>query len=109
MIYSVDFDGTLCDDRWPDIGSPNRRLIEHLKNLRTVGNELILNTMREDNLLDAAVEWCAGYGLYFDAVNDNLPRMKAKYNNNPRKIFADVYVDDRNARDGILADLPYTT
>lgn len=109
MIYSIDFDGTICADKWPDIGAPNRRLIEHLKRLQAVGNELILNTMREGELLDAALAWCAGYGLHFDAVNDNLPRMKAKYNNNPRKIFADVYVDDRNARDGILADLPYTT
>lgn len=109
MVYSVDFDGTICEDRWPDIGSPNMQLIEHLKNLRSAGNELILNTMREGDLLQAAIDWCYSYGLYFDAINDNLPRMKAKYNNNPRKIFADVYVDDRNARDGVLADLPYTT
>lgn len=30
-------------------------------------------------------------------VNDNLPEMCEFYHNNPRKIFANVYIDDHNA------------
>ena len=107
MVYSIDFDGTLCADKWPDIGPPNTALIEHFKRLRQDGDKLILNTMREGRLLNEALSWCRSFGLEFDAVNDNLEELKHKYNNNPRKVFADVYVDDRNAKESILTDLPY--
>jgi hypothetical protein len=52
--------------------------------------------MREGELLDEAVEWCRSHGLTFDAVNDNLPEVKARYGNNPRKVHADYYLDDHN-------------
>lgn len=31
----------------------------------------------------------------FDAVNDNLDEIKMRYGSNARKIFADIYIDDR--------------
>lgn len=96
MIYAVDFDGTLCRNAWPEIGEPNFGLIRFLKQEKTNGAELILWTMREGETLNQAVEWCRQHGLEFDAVNDNLERMKAEYGNNPRKVFANFYIDDRN-------------
>lgn len=108
MIIAVDFDGTLCSECWPDIGEPNTALIRHLIHMRESGAKLILNTLREEEDLDAAVQFCAHYGLYFDAVNDNLQEMKEKYKNNPRKIYADVYIDDKNvAPIGIYANIPF--
>lgn len=96
MIYAVDFDGTLCKECWPDIGRPNKRLIKWLKEQKRNGHELILWTLREGTDLTEAVDWCKDHGLVFDAVNDNLERMKQQYGNNPRKVHADVYIDDRN-------------
>ena len=96
-ILSVDFDGTLCESAWPNIGAPNKRLIQYLINCRKHGIKVILNTMREGELLDQAVKWCEGFGLTFDAVNDNLPEMIELYGNNPRKIAATYYIDDCNA------------
>lgn len=53
---------------------------------------------------------CAALGLTFDAVNDNLRSVKEAYGN-PRKIVADLYIDDRaeNLRAGLnkLAKLPH--
>ena len=34
-IYAVDFDGTLCESKWPGIGAPNKKLIQHLVQRRT--------------------------------------------------------------------------
>lgn len=96
-IIAVDFDGTLCESAWPEIGNPNKRLIQYLINCRKQGIKVILNTMREGELLQKAVEWCKGHGLEFDAVNDNLPEMIELYGNNPRKISATYYIDDHNA------------
>ncbi len=36
-IYAIDFDGTLCESKFPGIGSPNIALIEHLKKRRKRG------------------------------------------------------------------------
>lgn len=30
-IIAVDFDGTLCENKWPEIGEPNKELIAYLK------------------------------------------------------------------------------
>ena len=96
LIFAVDFDGTLCKERYPEIGAANQFLIDWLIMQRQKGVKLILWTMREGQSLDAAVRWCREHGLEFDAVNDNLQVMKDRYNNNPRKVFADVYIDDKN-------------
>jgi len=96
MIYAIDFDGTLCDEQWPDIGPPKTGTIDHFKRLREHGNKLILWTCREGELLDKAVIWCALHGLCFDAVNENLPERIAQYGGDCRKISADFYVDDKN-------------
>ena len=93
-ILAVDFDGTLSYGSYPECGNPNRRLIEWLIECQKNGCKIILWTMREGKYLDYAIKWCADFGLYFDAVNDNLEEMKQKYNNNPRKVFCDYYIDD---------------
>ena len=94
-VYSVDFDGTLCESVWPGIGAPNMALINHLIKRREQGNKIILWTCREGVRLQEAVEWCKEYGLEFDAVNDNLQELKDEFGNNPRKIYADCYIDDK--------------
>ena len=104
MIYAVDFDGTLCAEAWPEIGEPNRELINFLLGEQKQGTELILWTMREGELLQNAVDWCAEQGLVFDAVNDNLEWMKQKWNNNPRKVYADLYIDDHNFQGAVIKD-----
>ena len=43
-----------------------------------------------------ATKWCAGYGLEFDAINDNLPEVVELYGNNSRKITCDIYIDDKS-------------
>lgn len=96
MIYAVDFDGTLCLDRFPEIGEPRPAVINFIKRLRGNGDKLILWTCRSGTDLEAAVQWCAAHGIAFDAVNDNLPENIEKYQNNCRKVNADYYIDDRN-------------
>ena len=95
QIIAVDFDGTLCENTWPGIGDPNMELIKHLIWVRKSGAKLILWTCRSEERLEAAIEWCKQYGLEFDAVNDNLPEIVKSFGDNTRKIFANVYIDDR--------------
>lgn len=96
-IYAVDFDGTLCQSICPGIGRPNMKLISHLTKRKSQGHKLILWTCRAGEQLQEAVNWCRDYGLEFDAVNENLPEVIKRYGCEGRKIFADVYIDDKAA------------
>ena len=96
LIYSFDFDGTIVTNKFPEIGDQIKETIDFIKKVKNDGNYIILNTMREGDCLNDAIQFCKTLGIEFDAVNDNLPHMKDFYNNNPRKIFANYYIDDYN-------------
>lgn len=110
-IIAVDFDGTLCEDRYPEIGEVNVALINWLKIQQRYGFRVILWTCRCGEYLDNAVAVCRENGLIFDAVNDNIPGVVAAMgNSNSRKVFADIYIDDKGAcghLPGIDLKLPY--
>lgn len=92
---AIDFDGCLCDSVYPEIGEPNWDVINAAKAKQEQGAGLILWTCREGELLKQAIDACASWGLHFDAVNDNLPDWKEAYQNDPRKVGATEYWDDR--------------
>ena len=97
-IIAVDFDGTLFDTEWPSIiKEPNTELINWLKNRQSHEDQdrIILWTCRCGKDLEVAVEACANQGLIFDAINENLPDMIEKFGGDTRKIFADIYIDDK--------------
>ena len=94
-IWAFDFDGTLCEDRFPEIGPVKLQAIEKAKAIKAEGNIIILWTCRVKDQLAAAVEFCRGYGLEFDYVNENVPENIEKYGNDCRKVYANHYVDDR--------------
>lgn len=95
LVYAIDFDGTLCQNEWPDIGPPRMTMIHAVKNIKADGNKIILWTCREGESLIAAVDWCKCHGLVFDSVNANLPERIDLYGD-CRKIGANYYIDDRN-------------
>ncbi len=95
-IIAVDFDGCLCEAKWPDIGAPRQQVINELIKQQADGAALILWTCREGEQLDAAIMWCLNHGLRFDAVNDNLESSKERYGSNSRKVWATEYWDDKN-------------
>lgn len=101
MIICTDFDKTLAFAPYPHVGNPNTALINHLIECRKHGDKIILWTMREGAVLDLAVDFCKSFGLEFDAVNANLPELVEQWGGDSRKVFADVYIDDKayNVRD----------
>lgn len=96
-VYAIDFDGTIVENRWPSIGARRLEIINFIKLIQQRGDKWILWTMREGKKLDEAKEFLADHDLYPDAVNDNLPELCEAFGNNPRKVFAHVYIDDHNA------------
>ena len=101
-IYAVDFDGTLSlSAGWPDIGEPNKKLINKLIDLQNDGAKIILWTQRKGKQLADAVKWCEMQGLNFDAINDDVLQIKLAWNyETTRKIYADYYIDDHSMNMG---------
>lgn len=99
MTYSVDFDGTIVTDKFPDIGKPVPQVVSFVKKIQARGDKWILWTCRTKENLDKAVEFCHSIGLYPDAVNDNLPSViEFLHGENPRKPMVDIQIDDHNAK-----------
>ena len=90
MTIAVDFDGTIVEHKYPEIGKEKPFAIQTLRTLQQEGNRLILFTSREGEKLDAAVEFCHKRGLDFYAVNSNQPP-DALFPRQTSKVIADVY------------------
>ena len=71
MIIAVDFDGTIVEHKYPEIGRELPFAIETLKKLQQERHRLILWSVREGKLLQEAVDFCRERGLEFYAVNSN--------------------------------------
>lgn len=98
MTIAVDFDGTIVEHRYPEIGKEIPFATQTLKMLIADRHKLILWSVREGKLLDDAVNWCKERGVEFYAVNKDYPEERGTENNNhfSRKLKADIFIDDRN-------------
>ena len=107
MIIAIDFDGTIVDHRFPDIGAEVPGAIAALREFQEAGARLILWTMRSDmvapnkrspeghsadrNYLTEAVEFCRARGVTFWGVNANPEQ--ADWTGSPKQ-YAHLYIDD---------------
>ena len=105
MIFAIDFDGTIVENKWPDIGEPKQRVVDYIRQLQNIGHKWILWTCRSEEELPAVLKWCEEHGLYPDYVNDNATESVERWKTNPRKVSADVYIDDHNAGGVYLPNL----
>lgn len=95
MKIAVDFDGTIVEHKYPKIGRALPFAIEVLKALQKRGHQIILWTYRSNTELEEAIRYCSDQGIEFYAVNKNYPE-EQEDNKTPRKVHADIYIDDRN-------------
>jgi len=94
-IMAIDFDGTIADHRYPDIGEEVPGAFEWMRKWKDAGAILTLLTMRKDcdeygPMLQQAIDFCESHGIVFDSVNESYmvePWMSAK-------VYANAYVDD---------------
>jgi len=98
MTIAIDFDGTIVEHKYPEIGEERPFATETLRMLIKDRHKLILWTVREGKLLDEAVEWCRERGVEFYAINRDYPEEKRENNQHySRKLNSiDIWIDDRN-------------
>ena len=102
MVICVDFDGTIAEHEFPDIGAPVPGAFEWMKKWQEAGAKLVLWTMRSDGrtadgskengpVLTDAVEFCRKNGVEFWGVNRNPEQ--GGWTQSP-KAYGNLYVDD---------------
>ncbi|OJV19334.1 MAG: hypothetical protein BGO30_07120 [Bacteroidetes bacterium 41-46] len=95
MIIAVDFDGTIHGGSYPSIGYLFPDVRKTISSLRANGHYVIIWTCRTGQDLLEAINWLLENKIEFDRINDNHPSNIANYGGNTRKIFADLYIDDK--------------
>lgn len=93
MIFAVDFDGTIVEHRFPDIGEEKPAALHTLRQLQRAGHKVIIWTCRCATFLDDAKKWFYAQGFQPDAYNENVDTM---WGIAGPKVYADVYIDDRS-------------
>lgn len=91
LKIAVDFDGTIVEHTYPQVGRPVPLAIESLLQFKEAGHKLILWTMRDGGELRDAVDYCRANGVEFDAVNRGIG--DRNWTQSP-KCHANVYIDD---------------
>lgn len=103
FVLAVDYDDTLFSGGIKVKGKAKEDIINHVKEFKNNGAEIVLWTCREGSGLEEAVSRCKEVGLEFDAINENAPSV-VKYVKErkeegetlaSRKILADFYLDDK--------------
>jgi hydroxymethylpyrimidine pyrophosphatase-like HAD family hydrolase len=95
MIFGIDFDGTIVEANYPNIGAlkPNAKKI--INQLFDEGHEIIINTCRAGIYEGEAYKFLEENGIQYTFVNSNLPRLIEEFRQDCRKISADLYIDDK--------------
>jgi hypothetical protein len=110
MILAIDFDGTLVEHCFPEIGAEVPLAFHYLQEFQKRGMRLILHTIRSDAFatssvspsseilvhdgrmyLSEAVEFCRVRGIEFWSINKN-PEQHT-WSQSP-KSYAHLYIDD---------------
>lgn len=90
----VDFDGTLVDHAFPEIGKEVPKAFAWLTKFQDMGIKIILFTVRgsnDKNPLQSAVNHVKERNINLFAVNENPDQ---KEWSNSGKVYANVYIDD---------------
>ena len=96
MIIAIDFDGTIVSDDYPLVGEPIKGAKRYINRLHKDGHIIMIWTLRVGLPLRVALDYLMKNKIHFDFVNENIPEKIKHYNNDPRKLGADVFIDDRN-------------
>jgi len=91
MIIAVDFDGTVVDHRYPEIGPEAPLAVDTLLSLSNQNHKIILFTMRSGTPLTEAVNWFLERRIPLWGVQFNPDQARWSASN---KCYAELYIDD---------------
>ena len=94
MIIAVDFDGTIVTHEFPNIGRLKPGAVDALKAFKKAGHKIIIWTCRQGDSEKECRMFLINNKIPFDTVNTPIPGSDL----GTRKLYADVYIDDKGLR-----------
>jgi len=102
LIVAVDFDDTLYD--FHKAGHSYEKLIQLVRDLKSINCFIIIWTGNQDT--EFVTNYLNENNIPFDTINDEAPISKKLLGENiPRKVYANVYLDDRAGLFQVYAEL----
>lgn len=94
-IISIDYDDTIVVADYPNVGKikPFAQIV--INTLYEEGHTIIIWTCRSGDHEKAAALYLNECGVKFHHINENHPDNIAQYDSDSRKVYADIYVDDK--------------
>ena len=93
MLFGVDFDGTVVEHKFPEIGEELPDAIRTMIDLQAAGHQIIIWTCRCGYEISTMLKWLNDREFRPDAVNTNLRHTPGFA---VPKIYVDIYFDDRS-------------
>jgi hydroxymethylpyrimidine pyrophosphatase-like HAD family hydrolase len=95
MIIAIDFDGTICRGKYPAIDGLQPYAKDVINRLYNEGHYIIIWTCLAGNDLENAVNFLLAKEVKFHRINDHNPATVEQHGNNSRKVYAHLYIDDK--------------
>lgn len=94
-VLAIDFDDTIAVQGYPECGKLIKGAKKVINKLYDEGHHIIIWTCRMEEPAAKAIEFLKKNGIKYHTFNDHAAYIKEHYGNDTRKIFADVYIDDK--------------
>ena len=94
-IIAIDFDGTIVEQSYPEMGKLKENAKRVINRLFDEGNTIIIWTVRShsDNALKSMKNLLDHEGIKYHKINENADSfLRTDYS---PKVYADIYIDDR--------------
>ena len=95
MIIAIDFDGTIVEHKYPEVGKIIEGADVVIGKLKKAGHTIIIWTCRGGFCLLKAKYFLDANKIPYDYLNENAPLEEIGLKPFP-KVFANIYIDDRN-------------
>jgi len=102
LIVAVDFDDTLYD--FHKEGNSYEMVMQLVRDLKEINCYIIIWTGNQN--LDFIKDHLSKHNIPYDSINDEAPISKKLLGDSiPRKVYANVYLDDRAGLEQVYNDL----
>jgi hypothetical protein len=92
---AIDFDDTIATDGYPEIGELKLFADVVIRKIKEHGGQIAIWTCREGEDEIKVKKFLEEHNIPWDVFNEPFPDIVEQFNGSGRKIFADVYIDDK--------------
>lgn len=94
---AIDFDGTITHYApHPELGEIREEAVRVIKRIRDEGGKICIWTCRCDDDEQRVIDYLARHGIEYDIFNEPFEDMCSFFGGNPRKVCAEIYIDDKS-------------